>query len=382
MDQVNQGSNNEAPPNLPVKRKRGRPRKDHSLSHGKSVKVPPGFGGVNGNQFHDVDATENANDSIVGQAVTGVVEAAFDAGYLLTVKIGNSNVSLRGVVFKPGHFVPISAENDVAPHVQMISRNEVSFPVQNQSRVRGRRPRSRERNEQRGNLSGSGTGHLLNESDPTSQLHNLAPATDQVSAEGKDTLPAAAYTVPSVGSRGTVVPVVLPIANQVNKVPADLSLAADTVASKKKQVKTVSNQVPLFQPQTSHLVTPEDLQNDNGPFQQGPEEVLHGEVVVSMKPTGVSTPNEVDGVHFSSQSPQAQIENSEAADKREKGSGLSLQRESVDKNEALFVEPLQSVPTDTPNPSGRIDKPPEHNNIGRMCELLQALQDNMIEPDT
>ena len=50
--------------------------------------------------------------SKVGQAVTAVVESEFDDGYVITGKIGNSD--LRGVLFKPGHYAPVTAENDVA----------------------------------------------------------------------------------------------------------------------------------------------------------------------------------------------------------------------------------------------------------------------------
>ncbi|CAI9787822.1 unnamed protein product [Fraxinus pennsylvanica] len=45
--------------------------------------------------------------TMVGQAVTGVVEGAFGAGYVLNVRIGNSNTTLRGVVLEPGHYIPV-----------------------------------------------------------------------------------------------------------------------------------------------------------------------------------------------------------------------------------------------------------------------------------
>lgn len=59
------------------------------------------------------------------QAVTGVVESVFDAGYLITIKIGNSNITLRGVAFKPKHYTPVTAQNDAALHLQMINGNDV-----------------------------------------------------------------------------------------------------------------------------------------------------------------------------------------------------------------------------------------------------------------
>ncbi|KAG6407293.1 hypothetical protein SASPL_130280 [Salvia splendens] len=72
---------------------------------------------------------------MVGQSVTGVIEASFDSGYLLTVRIGYSSTNLRGVVFKPGHCAPITAQNDVAPRVQMIRRSDVHFNFENQSQT-------------------------------------------------------------------------------------------------------------------------------------------------------------------------------------------------------------------------------------------------------
>lgn len=102
----------------PPKRKRGRPRKDQSLkspdasaSVGVKEHLPPKIKGP---------------EPVLGQAVTGVVEAIFDSGYLLSVKIGNTK--MRGVVFKPGHCVPIAAANDVVPHLPMIKRKNFRIP--------------------------------------------------------------------------------------------------------------------------------------------------------------------------------------------------------------------------------------------------------------
>ncbi|KAJ0809898.1 hypothetical protein HanPI659440_Chr01g0020511 [Helianthus annuus] len=81
---------------------------------------------------------------MVGQTVTGVVEATFDAGYLLAVRIGNSKITLRGAVFKPGHTAPVTPENDVAPHVEMIKRTEIPFPTELQPKRRRKR-RSKEK---------------------------------------------------------------------------------------------------------------------------------------------------------------------------------------------------------------------------------------------
>lgn len=114
----------------PAKRRRGRPRKDSSLKQAEDAQTPGSEGGTaylsqRGNRT-------KGTECMVGQAVTGFIEATFDSGYLLSVRIGNSNINLRGVVFKPGHCVPITAENDVAPHAQMIRRSDIRFTVENQ----------------------------------------------------------------------------------------------------------------------------------------------------------------------------------------------------------------------------------------------------------
>ncbi|BAU02660.1 uncharacterized protein HKW66_Vig0121850 [Vigna angularis] len=68
---------------------------------------------------------------MVGKLVSGVIEGTFNAGYLLNVKVANTDAVLRGLVFVPGHFSPVSVENDVAPHVKMIKRKEIHIPVVN-----------------------------------------------------------------------------------------------------------------------------------------------------------------------------------------------------------------------------------------------------------
>jgi len=191
MNQLDPVNNSNAPPDIPVKRKRGRPRNDQSLNRRVAAVMPPGFEAkADGNYPHQLYAIENANDEMVGQAVTGVVQAAFDSGYLLTVQIGNSNVSFSGVVFKPGHYVPISKENDVAPDVQTIRRNEIFLPVENQTRKR--RPRSKGRTEQHRDLRGVETIRLSNG------------------------LTVSNIVKPPPGLRGTVVPVVLQPVNLSN----------------------------------------------------------------------------------------------------------------------------------------------------------------------
>lgn len=62
--------------------------------------------------------------TFVGQEVRGIVDGSFDAGYLLTVKVGDSPLVLRGLVFAPGLSVPLSKGNDVAPAIKSTARDQ------------------------------------------------------------------------------------------------------------------------------------------------------------------------------------------------------------------------------------------------------------------
>ncbi|KAL0734750.1 hypothetical protein Bca4012_010960 [Brassica carinata] len=112
-----------------AKRKPGRPRKHLKLDSTQQSRH-----------------IEEDDEAMVGQHVTGVIEATFEAGFLLSVKLGNSDTVLRGVVFRPGRCEPVSVGNDVAPHLPMITRN--SDVMQHQHGLpakRGRKSRFREK---------------------------------------------------------------------------------------------------------------------------------------------------------------------------------------------------------------------------------------------
>ncbi|KAG7606112.1 hypothetical protein ISN45_At05g050630 [Arabidopsis thaliana x Arabidopsis arenosa] len=125
---------------LTAKRKRGRPRKqlklesnEHSLGHSPSF-----------SRSQQQSRQRNDDEAMVGQPISGVIEATFEAGFLLSVKVGNSDSMLRGVVFKPGHCDPVSVDNDVAPDVPMIRRNS-DVMHHDGSAKRGRKSRFREK---------------------------------------------------------------------------------------------------------------------------------------------------------------------------------------------------------------------------------------------
>ncbi|KAL5972664.1 hypothetical protein ACLOJK_039469 [Asimina triloba] len=105
---------------LPMKRGRGRPRKYDTPFEREEARR---------RRRRRTDSTSHGDQVLVGQMVSGVLDGSFDAGYLLTVRVGQTDTVLRGLVFKPGLSVPLSPANDVAPHVKMFARSEVPLPV-------------------------------------------------------------------------------------------------------------------------------------------------------------------------------------------------------------------------------------------------------------
>lgn len=278
MDQVNQGINPDALALVPLKRKRGRPRKHPKpdLNHGGSAvaarslnfyraysaRIPPGFERMDGAKARQGDAFGHPNSDIVGQPVYGVIEAAFDAGYLLTVKVGNSETTLRGVVLMPGHYVPVSAENDVAPNVQMIKRNKTRFTKERKVRHRP--------------VPNVAANPFRESVPPHASLS--APCVSNAGTTGIKPAPVMGNRpAPSLTSRGNVVPVVLQPANiasgcfSVKQVSAASSQSADLVsAPKPKQENTpvFSNlrspaQTPNSQPAPKGALTDANLCNQS-----------------------------------------------------------------------------------------------------------------------
>ncbi|XP_054778941.1 uncharacterized protein LOC129286879 isoform X1 [Prosopis cineraria] len=130
MNQQNQGAGSSNPSSVPAKRKRGRPRKEGSIVQVDSTPVRHGSDNfINPNQT--AGTTGSSDAQMIGKVVTGVIEGSFSAGYLLNVRIGDSPTYLRGVIFQPGQYVPVTPENDVAPHLEMIQRKDFPIPVLN-----------------------------------------------------------------------------------------------------------------------------------------------------------------------------------------------------------------------------------------------------------
>ncbi|PRQ28481.1 putative AT hook, DNA-binding protein [Rosa chinensis] len=144
----NKGTSSLSSPDLPMKRKRGRPRKDENLVHGESMPAMPGPDSLKKHK-QSAGTNDDGEDEMVGRVVSGVIEGSFDDGYLLNVKVEDTDTQLRGVVFLPGKFTPVTAANDVAPNVKMCKRKEVPIPAVNlQSHLYGSARPSEQSNRQ------------------------------------------------------------------------------------------------------------------------------------------------------------------------------------------------------------------------------------------
>ncbi|XP_022723487.1 uncharacterized protein LOC111280404 [Durio zibethinus] len=113
----------------PMTWKRGRPHKDESVQGDNTLVAPASDSLKKKKQI--VGTSNPASENVVGQMVSGVIEGSFDAGYLLNVKVGDTNTHLRGVIFLPGRFTPVSAANDVARYAKMYKRKEMPIPFVN-----------------------------------------------------------------------------------------------------------------------------------------------------------------------------------------------------------------------------------------------------------
>lgn len=133
MSQQNMVIGTPVPTDLPVKRKRGRPRKDENLvkKDNPLLHVTPAPDVIDKTQEAQLNQCKDVDDSMVGTVVSGVIDACFESGYLLSVKIGNSSTLLRGVVFQPGKVSPVTPINDIAPNAKMYKRQDIPIPVVN-----------------------------------------------------------------------------------------------------------------------------------------------------------------------------------------------------------------------------------------------------------
>ncbi|KAK9673913.1 hypothetical protein RND81_12G198400 [Saponaria officinalis] len=355
MNQQNEVSNSLPTPDVTMKKKRGRPRKDPTKlayvprkrlltqNYSESAPVPPGFEESNGSQPRPVDAVDDTNvDSMVGKVVNGVIEAVFDAGYLLSVRVGDSDTFLRGVVFKSGHYVPVSPENDLAPGLPMIKRNDVPFPVGNETRKH--KHKGRKRND------------YLAVYQP-----NGSPASNQMAsirARELAIVPAQPPRPDPLESRGTLVPVLLqPVKLSNGAMPAVevhpiASQPAHLAASKRKLVVPPSHIVPEASP--------------NGSASRHFEELIN----IAKKLKGLK-----GGPH----SAEFQNDTEKSFSKTLPNYSGLTQDEAQDFSKPLYVEPLQAIHSGLGNRSAPMSHPFPERSTGKMTELLLAVQENLKE---
>lgn len=400
MDQQNQNNTPDGSGDVPLKRKRGRPRKyprpdseesSYILSSQskkqnpvrvEQAPVPPGFERVNGNQQLQRGQENDSNDGMVGQVVYGIIEAVFDAGYLLSVRVGDSDTNLRGLIFKPGRYIPISPENDVAPGVPMIQRNDVPFPSRT---TQVQTPLPKEKNEQPVNVYRIET--------PTV---NGSPSVPQVprGTVGSSNLVASASSgknVPSVAGptthqlfRGNMVPVLLqpnnfsnglPVSNQPAQV-APISLGSGVIVD--KDIPVDGNHTLTSHAQTSQNTLP-SVQSEGAAHYQSSSNVPIEDEAKSMRTPSAPFEHLVTEVVKRIQAPSdamdIETDNSKSGDSTLVKDPSTRQEDKVnDMDQPVLIEPLQAVQSHLQENNASALKPSDYTETGKMSELLQVLQ--------
>ncbi|XP_022976217.1 uncharacterized protein LOC111476665 isoform X2 [Cucurbita maxima] len=386
MSRADQGISADNLADVHLKPKRGRPRKylklnydDNTLNakkrgkkHLEAIPISPGSG-VNGDQSDPAIQIQNVAD--VGQVVSGVIEAVFDAGYLLCVRVGGAGVTLRGVVFKPGHYAPVLAVNDVAPDVQMISRNTVPFATEN--KTNGNNPRSKNGEVPSRESSGAKLGFKCTPPHSTWDASKDKSIFAQIS--------------PSRSSRGSVVPVVLQPAKLTNgSSVATKSFTIQTagIDLKGKEVlvgtSTAKESAPAnpFQPQTSQQVLQGDASVENSSDDQS-------FVVVARDSDGKSmtlprTPFEslvtevIKRIQTPSLSTEMQTENDKSTGGKTSAKECKGNSEVVANivDGPLMIEPLKAV---QPHDDSSESNPKALDDESRTGKMTELLQENMME---
>ncbi|TKY46869.1 hypothetical protein E2542_SST28918 [Spatholobus suberectus] len=406
MDQQNQNNTPDGSGDVPLKRKRGRPRKyprpDSEESsyilvsqnkrqnpvHVEQTPVPPGFEGVNGNQQLPRGQENHANDAMVGQLVSGVIEAVFDAGYLLSVRVGDSDTTLRGLVFKPGRYVPISPENDVAPSVPMIQRNEVSFPSR---AAQVQTPLPKERNEQSVNVHRVET-HAMNGSPSVPQVPRGAVSSSNLVASSGKNVPSVTGQTTHQLSKANAVPVLLQtnnfsngvlVSNQPSQVKTQVSLGSGVIAA--KEIPIDGNQALTSHTRTSQNLLPSGVQSEGvAPHNQSSSNVVNEDGAKSMRmpsmPFEQLVTEVVKRIQVPSDAMDTETDNSKSGDNTVVKDPSSRQEDKVNEmDQPILIKPLQAVQSCPQQSSATAPKPSDYTETGRVTELLQVLQHNKTE---
>ncbi|KAL6553402.1 hypothetical protein OROGR_007244 [Orobanche gracilis] len=338
---MNQGETSSGPSIHPLKRRRGRPPKDPNLKRPAPIHIPPDLDGVKHYLPSRSDPTASPQ-SLVGQSVSGVVEATLDAGYLLNVRIGNSPTNFRGIVFKPGHYVPVTAENDVAPHLQMIKRNDLYAPT----------------------------------------ADNLAIQMVPPKRKYKSRRAALSSVVPPVGVRGNVVPVVLqPVNNYPNGLPNS------------NQPPPRTGQVLNFGDKDVHMVEPLSMLPSDRSIPAG-QIFLGGQLHASHRVSRQTSDhtNEKEPFHeeekVKTTMESSEVENggsSETSDSLNENGEECLKSPMGESDSGTFLSTQETgncteqFSTEALGNVSVVTKPVFSCGPGRMIELLQAVEENKKE---
>ncbi|CAK8565567.1 unnamed protein product [Lathyrus sativus] len=395
MEQQNQNNTPDGSGDVPLKRKRGRPRKyprpDSAESsymqlsqnrkqtpiRAEHSPVPPGFQTVNGNEHLQRGLESEPNDAAVGQVVSGVIEAIFDAGYLLSVRVGNSDTTLRGLVFKTGRFVPVSPENDVAPGVPMIQRNEVPFPSRP---TQFHTPLSKEKNGQPASTSRIDT-LPMNGSQSVPQVPRGTVSSGNMVAASRTNVPYATGQTADQLARGNVVPILFQ-PSFLNGMTASTSPVQITPVSLAGGVNIAGKEIPvdgnqaLNSPaQTSQNLFPSSMQSKGVPSNYQSSDVLNK--YADKSSTVASMPFEqlvTEGVKRL-ETPTDAMDSKTG--NRTSGNNLASEDPSImqvdkvnDAGQSVLVEPNFASAS----------KASDYTETGKMTELLQqVLQNNKTE---
>ncbi|KAF1894591.1 hypothetical protein Lal_00031411 [Lupinus albus] len=395
MDQQNPNNTPDGSGDVPLKRKRGRPRKyprpdSEDSSHmlfgqskkpnpgsSEQSKLLPGYEGVNGNQQLQRDQENGSNDAMVGQEVSGVIEAVFDAGYLLNVRVGDSDATLRGLVFKLGSYVPISPENDVAPGVPMIQRNEVPLSS-GTSQVQN--PLQNDRNEHHVNVHRNET-LALNGSPIVPQIPRGPVSPINLFASSGKNAPSSVGETTHQLPRGNMVPVLLqpdnfsngvPISSQPSQAMTQISLGSGAIVGK---------EIPVVGGNQADYMLSSGMPSKGVLNYQTSSNPLNGDGANSMRVPSLPFEHLVTDVIKSVQPPSnamdTETDNCKSGDKmlvKDPSSGQEDKANDID--QLVLIKPLQGVqshPHDNSAPAPTIS---DYTKTGKMTELLQ---DSSIE---
>ncbi|KAL2341271.1 hypothetical protein Fmac_009211 [Flemingia macrophylla] len=239
MNEQSEGLGSSTPSNVPLKRKRGRPRKVDSGVQRMNMPVMP-----NSNQT--VGAGDDCIDGMLGKEVACVIEGTFNGGYLVNVQVA-ADTYLRGVVFLPEQVVPVTAETDIAPQVRMIERTEIPIPIpvlNPETQIHASAKQEETLHEDYAD------GGATKQSDKTSQPNNLFPSVENTEKElttGQHSMPSGYKLnelIPDEPTPSSVETSQIPIPTKDSQKTSESINLVSTVENTKKDLITEQQSIP------------------------------------------------------------------------------------------------------------------------------------------